>query len=186
MLKALRLPFAFDPAALKADLLRVEPSEWVPHFNPQYYEGDWSGVSLRSVGGAASQLFADPSRARDYADTPVLERCAYFKRVTGAFECRLETVRLLRLGPGSRVLEHSDFDLGRRFRIVRVHVPVVTGPGVEFTLGGEPLSMAEGECWYLDLSLPHRVENSGAAERVHMVLDCVVNDWLESLVGWHQ
>lgn len=181
MMNALRLPFTFDPAALKADLEKVAPGEWVPHFNRPYYEGEWSGVSLRSVTGAASHLFPDPTRSDFYADTPLMGRCGYFKRVTEAFECRLESVRLLKLGPGSRIREHSDFDLGFEYRIVRVHVPVRTSAEVEFFVGGERVSMGEGECWYLDLSLDHSVANTGADERVHLVIDCVVNDWVKSV-----
>jgi len=38
--------------------------------------------------------------------------------------------------------------------------------------------MGPGEAWYLNFDLVHRVENNGAEERVHLVIDCVVNDWL--------
>jgi hypothetical protein len=183
MVAALRLPYTFDPAALRADLEAVGADEWVPHFNTQYFEGDWSGVALRSVGGAASQLLPDPARRLPYDDTPLLDRCRYFKEVTRAFECPLEAVRLLRLGAGSRIREHSDFDLGLRYGTVRVHVPVKTNPAVDFFLGGERVVMAEGETWYLDFSLPHRIENGGASDRVHLVLDCVVNDWVKELIG---
>jgi hypothetical protein len=41
--------------------------------------------------------------------------------------------------------------------------------------------MAEGECWYLNVNQPHRVENRGSADRVHLVLDCVVDEWLRAL-----
>jgi Aspartyl/Asparaginyl beta-hydroxylase len=182
MVNALKLPFSFDADALKADLGRVCEEEWAPHFNQDYYEGACSGVALRSVGGASLQLFADPSRATTYADTPLLGRCEYFGRVTEAFECPLESVRLLRLGAGSRIREHSDFDLGLRYGVVRVHVPVRTDAEVEFVVGGERVLMCEGESWYLNLSLPHRVENRGAADRVHVVIDCVVNEWVRSFV----
>jgi hypothetical protein len=43
--------------------------------------------------------------------------------------------------------------------------------------------MHEGECWYLDLSLPHWVENRGARDRVHLVIDCEVNEWLLELLA---
>ncbi len=183
MVNALRLPLSFDPAALKADLEKIGAEEWAPHFNTQYYEGDWSGVSLRSIGGAVSHLFPDPTRPAAYADTPLLERCGYFRSVVGAFACGLESVRLLRLGAGSRVREHSDFDLGLRYGVVRVHVPVRTSAEVEFVVGGERVRMREGESWYLNLALPHSVTNAGAGDRVHLVIDCVVNDWVRSLIG---
>ena len=38
--------------------------------------------------------------------------------------------------------------------------------------------MQAGECWYLDLGLPHRVVNAGTEARVHLVLDCEPNAWL--------
>jgi hypothetical protein len=186
MLTALRLPFSFDAVALKDDLGRVGADEWIPHFNPQYYEGVWSGVSLRSVRGSASQLYADPSQAEAYADTPVLKRCGYFRQVLRVFECPLETVRLLRLEPGSRIREHRDFDLGIKFGVVRVHVPVETNPCIEFWLEGERVLMNEGESWFLDLSLPHRVDNRGTTARVHLVIDCVVNAWVKALLGQSQ
>ena len=179
---ARRLPFTFDAAALKSDLERIGPREWVPHFNPQYYEGVWSGVALRSTGGHTGQLYADPSKSKSYADTPALAKCRHIREALGAFECPLETVRLLKLAPGSRIREHSDFNLGERFGVVRVHVPVLTNPAVEFSLGGESVLMREGESWYLDLSLPHRVDNRGTTDRVHLVVDCVVNDWVRSII----
>lgn len=182
MANALRLPYTFDPAALRAELAEAEAQGWAPHFNPQYYEGEWGGVALRSVGGAATQLYSDPAKPRPYADTPLLDRCRYFGEVLRTFECPLEAARLLRLRAGSRILEHTDFDLGIRYGVVRLHVPVVTNPDVEFILGGERVVMAAGECWYLDLSLPHRVENGGTTDRVHLVLDCVVNDWVKELI----
>jgi hypothetical protein len=42
--------------------------------------------------------------------------------------------------------------------------------------------MKEGECWYHNFNLPHRVANRGTADRVHLVLDCVLNDWLREVL----
>jgi hypothetical protein len=38
--------------------------------------------------------------------------------------------------------------------------------------------MAPGSAWYLRLSDPHSVSNNGAADRVHLVIDALANDWL--------
>jgi hypothetical protein len=38
--------------------------------------------------------------------------------------------------------------------------------------------MAPGEAWYLRLSDPHSVANRGTTDRVHLVIDCVVDAWL--------
>jgi len=43
--------------------------------------------------------------------------------------------------------------------------------------------MAPGECWYLRLSDPHSVANRGTTDRVHLVVDAVVNDALRRMIS---
>ena len=40
--------------------------------------------------------------------------------------------------------------------------------------------MLEGEAWYLNFNLKHSVRNHGVSERIHLVIDCIANDWLRS------
>ena len=177
-----RLPFEFDAAGLRADAGALGPEEWVPHFNTRYYEGDWSGAALRSVGGKAGQIYPDPTAQAAFADTPLLDRCPSVRAALLAFRCPLLAVRFLRLGPGSRIREHRDFNLGLEDGEVRIHIPVSTGPAVAFSLDGEEVEMGEGEAWYLDLNLPHHVVNRGDVPRVHLVVDGVVDDWLRGVI----
>jgi hypothetical protein len=177
-----KLPLTFDSDALRTDAEGLAADDWVPHFNRAYYEGDWSGAALRSVGGVARQLYPDPAAQAPFADTPLLRRCPGAQTVLAAFRCPLLAVRFLRLGPGSAILEHRDYNLGFADGEVRIHVPVTTGPEVEFRLDGELVDMAEGEAWYLDLNLRHAVVNRGETPRVHLVLDCVVDGWLGPLL----
>lgn len=181
VVRALRLPFSFDVARLQAELARVPPDAWVPHFNQGIYEGRWSGVALRAVGGRALQLYPDPTATADFADTELLDELPYYRELLATFDCPLTSVRLLRLAAGSSIREHRDYSLGFEDGELRVHVPVVTNPDVTFFLQGEPVPMAEGECWYLNVNLPHRVDNQSATDRVHLVIDAVVNDWVAAL-----
>jgi hypothetical protein len=41
--------------------------------------------------------------------------------------------------------------------------------------------MREGECWYVNFNLAHAVENRGASDRVHLVIDGLVNDWVRTV-----
>ena len=180
MIDSVKLPFRFDAGRLKADLAKITPEDWVPHFNKAYYEGDWSVVPLRSIGGSSKQIYPDPTRMNDFADTPILDRCPYFREVRQFFECPLQAARLLRLAAGSRIREHTDLNLGYEDGQVRIHIPVVTNPDVEFFLDGSRIVMNEGESWYLNFNRPHRLFNGGNADRVHFVIDCTVNDWIRS------
>ena len=178
-----RLPWRFDAAGLQADVAALSPDDWVPHFNRSYYEGDWSGAALRSVGGEAGRLYPDPTLAGAYADTPLLDRCPHAAAVVRTFACPLLAVRFLRLGPGGRIKEHADLNLGFEDGEVRIHVPVATDPDVAFYLDGRRIDMGAGEAWYLDLNLRHSVINRGPTERVHLVIDCVVDDWLRAVLS---
>jgi ribosomal protein S18 acetylase RimI-like enzyme len=179
---ALKLPFRFEAARLRADLARIGPLEFVPHFNNAYYQGDWSAVPLRSIGGRADGIYPDPTAKDAYADTPLLARCPYIREVLAALRCPQQAARLLRLKAGSVIKEHRDHELGFEDGEVRLHIPILTNPEVEFMLNQVRVVMTEGECWYLNVNEPHRVANRGTADRVHLVVDCVVNQWLRDLL----
>ena len=182
MLISYKLPFSFDAESLRADLARVPTGEWRAHFNKGYYEGEWKGLALRSTTGRANQLFTFAQETAEAVDTPVLERCRYFQQVLAAFECPVHAARLLSLSPGSKILEHRDDFMGFEEGLIRVHIPIITDERVEFFVDNRRLSMAEGEVWYIDFGLPHRVHNVSDKERVHLVVDCRVNDWIESVI----
>lgn len=176
------MPLRFDPERLRSDLAAIDPGEWVPHFNTGGYEGDWSGVALRAVDGDAHAIYPDPTATDRYGDTLVLSRVPYLREVLAEFRCRLTSVRLLKLCAGSEILEHRDHRLSAQHGEARIHVPIVTNERVVFFLGGEPVPMAAGEAWYLDLELPHRVTNLSDEDRVHLVIDCIVDEWLAAML----
>jgi ribosomal protein S18 acetylase RimI-like enzyme len=177
---AVKLPLQFDVARLQADFARMLAAEFVPHFNTAYYQGDWSAVPLRSVGGRPDQIYPDPTAKLAFADTPLLARCEYVREVLAVLRCPQQSVRFLRLKAGSIIKEHRDHELGFEDGEVRLHVPVATNPGVEFVVNQARVVMQEGECWYLNVNQPHRVANHGPTDRIHLVIDCVVNDWLRA------
>lgn len=173
-----RLPLRFPLAPLRAAVAALPADAWLPHFNTGYYEGDWSGVALRAFAQAGSPLAPGTGAMHD------TEWCnAFWHTQLARFETELRSVRLLRLGPGGIIREHRDDDLGLPDSDLRLHVPIVTDPQVDFLLDGERVPMQAGECWFLDLSRPHRVENHGGTARVHLVLDCRRSPWLDAQIA---
>ncbi len=175
---SLRLPFEFDPILLRAELSKVASEEWVSHYNQSDYEGNWYGVALRSSDGSTRDLVVC---GRDYADTPLLSRCGYFREVLKQFAFPMTAVRLLRLHPGSIIKEHCDPALGFEDGEIRLHIAIQTSPEVHFYLEGRRVRLNDGETWYLDLSRRHRIENRSPADRIHLVIDGIVNDWVRSV-----
>jgi hypothetical protein len=172
-----RLPLRFDASRLGADLQEIAPSEWVPHFNSAEHNGGWSGLALLAPNGDETRLYPEDG-AGSGRGTKVLERCAYLRETLDRFQCPILAARLLRLSPGGRIYEHRDYGLGFDSGRIRIHIPILTGAGVRFVLGGHRVTMAPGEVWYLDFEQPHQVDNDGQTDRVHLVLDCACNEWL--------
>jgi len=179
-----RLDLRFDAAALQRDLARLEPSDWVDHFVPQHFTGTWAVLPLRAPAGAThpvKMIYSDPG-CDTYVDTPLLAKCPAFRHALSAFECPLRAVRLMKLTPGSDIKPHRDLDLDIEHGTARLHVVVATNPAVEFVLNDTRVFLREGECWYLKLSDTHAVANRGGTDRIHLVLDAVVNPWLQAQI----
>ena len=167
------LPISFDPARLLDDLTALSDQPRQPQPGP-YHNGEWGGISLYSAGGSLSAAPSFPS-LHDYAFTPAAERTPYLREILSDLPLRLQVVRLLSLPPGGTIGEHFDFFANFQFGLVRLHVPIVTHPEVEFVIAGERCRWREGEFWYGDFSQPHSVCNRSDVTRVHMVIDCEVN-----------
>lgn len=177
------LPLAFDPAPLLAEAHALADSRWVSHFNADYHDGGWQGAALRAIGGDADRLYGNPGGPEDYRDTILMEKCPAIAQALKRFECPLRSVRILRLAVGSIIREHRDDGLTIENGEARLHAPLATNDDVEFYVDNQRVIMRPGECWYLDLSRPHRVQNRGRSDRIHLVIDCRVNEWLLSQIA---
>jgi hypothetical protein len=180
---SLQLPLRFDAETLARDVDALGPADWTPHFNTSYFEGTWTGVPLIGPAGETHpirQLHPEPG-CKEFEATEILGRCPNLRAVLDRFDCTIQSARLLRLGGGAHIREHTDHDLGFEDGEVRLHLPIQTDLDVEFVLDGERIVMNPGELWYLNVNLPHEVINRGTLDRTHLVVDCEVNEWLAGL-----
>lgn len=183
MLAYLQLPIRFDAQRMQQEVTSLAQQHWNMHYNKRHYTGDWSIIALHAVDGQPGNIYsihntADQASISRYRNTPLLDECAYLKEVLDYFQCEKTTVRLMKLDAGAVILPHRDTDMNIEAGEARFHIPVQTNDQVEFYLQGERIPMNEGECWYLNLSLEHSVGNHGSSDRIHLVIDCIVNDWL--------
>jgi len=176
----LLLPWRFDVAPLAAEVAAIPDDEWIPHFNTGIHDGGWSGVALRAPIDAHSALYPDPT-ATEFVATDRLAASPVLAAALDRIPAPLLSARLLRLAPGARILEHRDHRLGYDDGEVRLHVPVTSAAGAELVVGGRPVPMALGECWYVDVNRTHSAENRSAVPRVHLVVDCVVDEALDAV-----
>ncbi|MDE2090926.1 MAG: sulfotransferase [Gammaproteobacteria bacterium] len=160
----MKLPIAFDANRLAAEALQFAENEWRVH--PQDYAGN-SALILVSHGGTDND---DSFGAM--AATPRLQACPYLVQALASFETVIGRSRLMRLAPGAEVKPHSDIAYYWREHI-RIHVPIVTDPGVRFISDGIEVHMGAGEAWIFDNWRPHYVLNHTNTTRIHLVIDTV-------------
>jgi quercetin dioxygenase-like cupin family protein len=84
-------------------------------------------------------------------------------------------VLLIKLKAGQDIAPHKDSGdylmLSRRH-----HIPVVTTPDVFFGVGDELVNMNTGECWEINNSRVHSVNNNSSIDRVHLLIDIMPNE----------
>lgn len=179
----LLLPLVFDPQLLARDLANLT-CDWTPHFVSQNYEGLWNVIPLRCKADAVHpimMIYSDPT-ATEFRDTPMLEGSPYFRSVLEQFHCPIRYARLMRLEPGSTIKEHDDLDLSAEEGKARLHIAITTNPDVVFELNRRRVVLEPGRTWYLRLSDPHSVRNQGQTDRVHLVIDVLVNQWMREMM----
>ena len=177
----LKLPFHFSEEKLLKDLEDCKNYNFTSHFNKNDYSGEWTSIALRSQNGEIDNIFALPNEDEKFKDTLLLQKCKYFKEIIDSFNCEKESIRLLNLKTGSVIKEHTDYNLGYEDGIFRIHIPITTNESVHFFIDSDEVKMRPTECWYGNFNLPHSVRNEGETDRIHMVMDCLRNDWSDTL-----
>ena len=169
----LKLPIRFDAEALAAEVRALPPSAWTPH--PTGFVGN-EAVRLVTPAGEDSDAIEGPM-----GPTDSLNRCDYVRQIMAEIGGVWGRSRFMGLAPGREVPPHIDINYYWRTHL-RIHIPVITNPGVLFTCGDETVHMAAGECWVFDSFRWHDVQNKGSEQRIHLVLDTVGGGILPELM----
>lgn len=193
---------------MQRELGHVE--NWYDDF-PFYSDGSWSAVSLRGYKPDDPQWGVKPSEmpkswllehpeAVDLVlgwttmatRTPVIR--SWVESISG-WE-NLERVRLFKMTArpslNGNLRRHSDIQdksAGTNIgQLARFHVPLLTHPDVKMTCwkscGTQVQShMSVGDVFYLDVRKPHAVANKSPVDRVHLVVDVVINQNTQQMIS---
>lgn len=181
MIRYAKIPLPVNVHQMQKEVKQL-PAGWTPHLNTTHYSGNWDILSLRSPGGLSNNPVADITDPQQcYANTSLMEACPAIHHFVNTLQCEIRSVRLMNLKSGASIKPHRDFDLCFEKGEARLHVPVFTNSQVHFYSETTRIPMQEGECWYLNANIKHQVSNEGESDRIHLVIDCVVNDWIINL-----
>lgn len=161
----IKLPLTFDVERMRAEVEAIPESDWRPH--PQGHPGN-SALPLIALNGDPM----DDGVAGTMLPTPHLEKCEYLRQVLASFETVFGRSRLMRLEGKSEATLHVDTNYYWADR-VRIHVPILTSPVIEFTCNERSVHMPAGEAWIFDAWRLHNVLNPTGDQRIHLVADTV-------------
>ncbi len=162
-METLQLDICSDFQRLKAEaLVRVAKCEKIKAgFDTEKHVG-WTNTSVYSRQDNANNFY---------------ELSEYINRLG----IDVVTARFMILEPGGIIQRHTDSFLENE--IARLHLPIQTNPNAKLYINHTDASWPEGELWYGDFRLPHWGENNGDTERIHLVIDAIVDDSLRRIFG---
>jgi len=172
-----RLALRVDVERLRTDLANIPSDAWVP-ISRRWFECRGSYDEARLV-HPANQKHTQPTEYHD-----LLSLCPYSRDLLDSLGFEITHFRLNRMGPHSRLTTHID-KYGKYVEDrVRLHIPVVTNPQSWLTIAGERLDAKPGECWYLDNHVLHGATNNSDQPRIHLIIDCKPNEYINQLLGF--
>lgn len=190
---------------LKAYEKKIQGEAWAQHYSSYNRRKSWTAFALRGFQALDPSFIIKPAEmAQSWKDEnpQLLENvCAdtqaakYFRGTMDLLrsKCGLqwERLRFMRLSAGGELSRHADItnkDAGLQDgRLCRLHFPIITNDQVTVQ-GWNPRGkridrlFPEGSLCYLDQRKPHRVTNTGKADRIHLVGDAVACASLRDLI----
>jgi len=180
----------YDVSQLRNDLsIAIQAGTWVKKDKP----GDWKSITLKGYQGQEQDFLTrthlGTGTNNKYEYTSIMDNCSYFKQILDEIPTDVYLVRVLRLGPRSRIKFHTDEVVFRkREEIIRCHIPIITHPDVKFQIGYPLNAPAEGyQVWnayelgsryleagylyYTNVNTLHGVVNDSDIERYHLCID---------------
>ena len=167
----------------------------------KYTKGDdWTALSFHGYGSHPLDILKPGvlkssvkiDKELQYTSLINLEEMKPILEILDKLPCRYERVRFMKLTKGKVIGKHSDkidkdIESGNIFRI---HIPIRTNKDVIFTLyessrdkQGHDHNLKTGHFYYTDVSKPHAVQNNSKEDRIHLVVDCLLNSQLMTLTG---
>ncbi len=174
-MNAIKLPFHFDADRIKQEISQFTKEDYYDIYNPS--------VALKTLW---SKHLIDPINDADgipvFLPNNALKKCTYILSILETFKCHKETFRIHTLDAGASIQPHKDMGYSLDQGKVRIHIPVTTSSNVELIIDNQLIKMKPGECWYCNFNETHEVHNKSNQPRTHLIIDCLVNDWLRDLI----
>ena len=166
------------------DLIENEIETTVKTWHQPYAEYASEGLGIAVLlspdGGEENFSYDDCDSPQE---TELLRKMPVLKETILSLGLNIMASRLLRLSPGTFLHEHRDYVYLKEVERYRLHIPVVTNSDAHIITPGKKIHMERGFLWKLDpKNTIHSACNFGNKPRIHVMLDCYMNDKLAQLL----
>lgn len=180
-------------------------SNFANHYSKYNKAKAWSAVSLRGFSSDITMIEKPNSMNAawhkehegenfDIQDTEMMALFPEVQQILRCFPTRhFERIRFMKLAPGggelSRHVDAGESGMADGL-VMRFHIPIITNPGVIFTMwdtNGEKKeqNMKVGETWLFDFRKPHMAINNGDKQRIHLVIDVYMDQAMRNFIAAH-
>lgn len=170
-----------DPKALESIAQEITLAN-IPYKQSysEYQSGGWHTAMLYNGSGKAAHNEIAEGQAKP---TEVMEQLPATKAFLDKLGLDYFAVRVAKADPDAYLWEHKDYiELGPSNKL-RLHLPVASNSKARMQFNNFSVHMAPGYLWKLSPVVNHAISNEGDESRVHLILDCYVNENLENLVA---
>jgi aspartyl/asparaginyl beta-hydroxylase (cupin superfamily) len=143
----------------------IKSQDWKPVWeNNSYADEKWREIKV----------------IEDYKCTDYYHLFPHLDKIRNHFKTEIISMMFYSMIPGANIHPHRDMIGNVGWGGLRFHIPVQTNPNLIFKVSNKRVVMNVGELWALDTSYLHSVNNLGETERIHLVFDVKVNDWVKT------
>jgi hypothetical protein len=163
--------------AVQREVSKVE-AQWTNVYS-DYHTGGWQTLSLlNSTSSPTDTLIEDC----EPVETSLLENMPHTSALLKGLGFRYMWARLAKLQVNAFMHEHRDYQELKNVRRLRLHIPIITNPFSSIVIDRTRIHLALGYIWKLNPIYRHAAGNFGKEDRIHIILDCYVDDALDALV----
>jgi hypothetical protein len=173
--------FRLEDAQLRALQREVAglDAQWTNVYS-EYHTGGWLTLSLLNRTSKPTDTIIEDCEP---VETSLLERMPETRALLSGLGFRYMWARLAKLEVNAFMHEHRDYQELRNEPRLRLHIPVLTNPFSSIVIDRTRIHLALGYIWKLNPMHRHAAANFGKEPRIHIILDCYVDDSLEALLS---
>jgi Aspartyl/Asparaginyl beta-hydroxylase len=195
-----------DLSIINHELQDFGAENFAQHYSDYNKRKSWTALALRGYSDDPHFIIKPAEMAASWKEehkellaekarwTPAVKQFPRTQNVIGKLGCKFDRVRFMQLrakdGELSRHADITDREAGTADGfLMRFHIPIRTTPAVKF-MGwnerGERLEkyLPPGALCFLDQRKPHCVKNTGAEDRIHLVMDAYATPELRKMLTY--